>query len=235
MMFDVIAGAVREAWFQFANGFALYAPRALAMIMIAALGWLVAAAIAFVLRHLLGWVRFDSLARRLGAEQILRAGELPAPHVLVATIVFWLVWISFLIIGVDVLGIPGLESLAAAFVHFVPRLAVALLIMVLGFLAANVAWRATLLAGVNARLPSARLLSAGVRYMIVILAIAMAIEQIGVATNVVLTAFAIAFGAVMIGVGIALGIGGSGLARRMLEQQFPEREKDDSDRGASHL
>lgn len=234
-MFDMIAGAVREAWLQFAYGFTLYAPRALAMVMIAALGWIVAAVTAFVLRHVLAWVRFDALARRLGAEQLLRAGELPPPHAVVATATFWLVWVSFLIIGVDVLRIPGLEGLSATFVHFVPRLLVALVILVFGFLAANFAWRATLLAAVNARLPSARLVSSAVRYLIVILAVAMALEQIAVATTVVLTAFAIAFGAIMLGLAVALGIGGSGLARRMLEQQFPERGKDDSDRGPSHL
>jgi hypothetical protein len=38
----------------------------------------------------------------------------------------------------------------------------------------------------------------------------------------VLTAFAIAFGAIMLGLAIAFGIGGGGVARRILEQQFPE-------------
>jgi uncharacterized protein YneF (UPF0154 family) len=51
----------------------------------------------------------------------------------------------------------------------------------------------------------------------------MALEQIGVAKTIMLTAFAIAFGAVMLGVAIAIGIGGGQVARRLLERQFPER------------
>jgi hypothetical protein len=62
----------------------------------------------------------------------------------------------------------------------------------------------------------------------------MALEQIGVAKAVVPTAFAITFGAVMLGLAIAFGIGGGGLARRILEQQFTEREGTDTD-GSSHL
>jgi hypothetical protein len=62
----------------------------------------------------------------------------------------------------------------------------------------------------------------------------MALEQIAVAQTVVLTAFAIAFGAVMIGLAIAFGIGGAGLAKRFLDQQFPERKAADSDT-VSHL
>ena len=59
-------------------------------------------------------------------------------------------------------------------------------------------------------------------------------NSIKVSVNVVLTAFAIAFGAVMIGLAIAFGIGGASLARRFLEQQFPERPPGDPDR-VSHL
>jgi small-conductance mechanosensitive channel len=99
---------------------------------------------------------------------------------------------------------------------------------------ANFAWRATLLTAVNARMTSPRLLSNVVRFLILILAVAMALEQIAVAQTVVLTAFAIAFGAVMIGLAIAFGIGGGGIARRFLEQQFPERPPSDADR-ISHL
>jgi uncharacterized membrane protein YwaF len=73
-----------------------------------------------------------------------------------------------------------------------------------------------------------------VRFLIVILAVAMALEQIAVARSVVLTAFAIAFGAVMLGASIAFGIGGSQVARRVLEQHFPESQSRDSD-NVSHL
>jgi len=234
-MAQMVADAVGQAWFNFVDSVQLYAPRVLAMLVIALAGWVIALVLGFVTRHVLGWLKFNVLAKRVGAEELLRTGDLPAANVLAGSLVFWLVWVSFLLSGVEALGFRGLENVTAGFMHFIPRLLVALVIVILGFVAANFAWRATLLATVNARLPSARLVSAAVRFLIMILTIAMALEQIAVATTVVLTAFAIAFGAVMLGVAIAFGIGGGQIAKRILEQQFPERPKDESESGASHL
>jgi hypothetical protein len=115
------------------------------------------------------------------------------------------------------------------FGEFVPRLLVALAILVAGFVMSNVAWRATLLAAVSARVPSPRLLGGAVRFLILTMAVAMALDHVAIARAIVLTAFAIAFGAVMLGLAIAFGIGGGGVARRYLEQQFPGRPRDDSD------
>jgi hypothetical protein len=101
-------------------------------------------------------------------------------------------------------------------------------------LVANFAWRACLLAGVNANLSSSRLLAGGVRILIVVLTVAMALEQIGIARGVVLTAFAIAFGAVMLALAVAFGIAGAPLARRLVEDQLTGKDKPASD-GVSHL
>jgi hypothetical protein len=120
---------------------------------------------------------------------------------------------------------------------FLPRLGAGILILVVGLVAANFAWRATLLAAVNSNLPSARLLSGAVRWLIIALTVAMALEQIGVAKTIMLTAFAIAFGAVMLGVALAIGNGGGEVARRMIERQFPEPPRDEDSRPdeLSHL
>lgn len=234
-MAQMVADVVGQTWLNFVDSFQLYAPRVLALLVIALVGWVIALALGFVTRHVLGWLKFNVLAKRVGAEELLRTGDLPAANALGGALVFWLVWVSFLLGGVEALGFRGLENVTSGFMQFIPRLLVALVIVVIGFVAANFAWRATLLAAVNARLPSARLVSAAVRFLIVILTIAMALEQIAVATTVVLTAFAIAFGAVMLGIAIAFGIGGGRIAGRILEQQFPERSKEDSESGASHL
>jgi len=47
-----------------------------------------------------------------------------------------------------------------------------------------------------------------------------------VAKTIMLTALAIAFGGLMLGVAIAIGIGGGHVARRILERQFPETPRE---------
>jgi hypothetical protein len=188
----------------------------------------------FLTRKVLGWLKLNALADRSGAGEVLKNAELPPADRVAGRLVFWLVFLGFLLSGLDALGFKGAEGLVARFLHFVPNLLVAVVIIVVGFVASNFLWRATLLAAFNARLPSARLLGNAVRVLVMILSVAMALEQIGVAKAVVPTAFAITFGAVMLGLAIAFGIGGGGLARRILEQQFTEREGTDTD-GSSHL
>jgi Mechanosensitive ion channel, conserved TM helix len=233
-MAQMIADAFREAWFNFLNGAAEFIPRFLAMLSLALVGWLIAWVLALGTRTLLGWVKFNQLAGRTGASELLRKTDLPPADELAATIVFWLVWIGFILSGLRALGFTGMETVLSDFVHFVPQLFTALAILLIGLVAANFVWRATLLAAVNAQMPAARLVSSAVRFLIVILAVAMALEQIAVAKTVVLTAFAIAFGAVMFGLALAFGIGGADVARRLLERQFPEQDKKGGD-DISHM
>jgi hypothetical protein len=233
-MAQMIADTVGQAWANFLQSVALYLPRVLATLSIVIAGWLIAALLRVLTRWLLRWTRFDALSERMGLAAVLKSADLPAASVLAGAVVFWLVFLGFLLSGIDVLGLTALQGLVAGFGTFVPRLVVALAILAVGLVVANFAWRATLLAAVNARMASPRLVSSAVRALILILAVAMALEQIAVAQTVVLTAFAIAFGALMAGLAIAFGIGGGSLARRFLEQQFPERPTADSDR-VSHL
>lgn len=233
-MAQMIANALRQAGTNFVEGVALFLPRMVTTIVIIAVGWLIAVLLRTVVRSVLGWLRVNPAAERFGVAPLLKVAELPPAETLIAAIVFWLVWIGFVLSGIDVLGFTGLSGLLAGFAAFVPRLLLGLAILVVGYIAANFAWRATLLAAVNARVPSPRLLAGGVRWLILLLAGAMALEQIAVARTVVLTAFAIAFGAIMLAVGIAFGIGGGPIAKRILEHHFPERERSGADE-MSHL
>ncbi len=233
-MAQMIANAIRQAGTNFVDSLALFLPRMVTTLAIIVVGWLIAMLLRTLVRALLGWLRINVAAERFGVAGLLRTADLPPADALSGAIVFWLVWIGFLLSGIDVLGFESLQGLVESFWVFVPRLLLAVVILIIGFVVANFAWRATLLAAVNARVPSPRLLSGGVRWLILILTGAMALEQIAVARTVVLTAFAIAFGALSLAVAIAFGIGGRGIAKRILEHQFPEQERSSADE-ISHL
>jgi len=233
-MVGVILDTLRQAWSNYLGAIVLLLPRMLATLSLLLAGWLLAVALRLATRRLLAWLQFDSLAERTGVAATLEKADLPPASALAGDAVYWVVFAGFLLSGVDALGLPGVQGLMADFIRFVPRLIVAGLIVVAGLVAANFAWRATLLAAVNSNVPSPRLVSNAVRYLILFLAVAMALEHIAVAQRVVLAAFAIAFGAVMLAAAIAFGIGGGAIARRILEQHFPERPPKPSD-DARHL
>lgn len=233
-MAEMFLDILWETWTSYASAARAFLPRVLAMLSIAFVGWLLALLLGFLTRKVVGFIRLERLSERTGTAELLKKADLPPANRLAGTVAFWLVFVGFLISALDALGFRGVEGLFSDFVRFVPRLIVGVLVLIVGLLVANFAWRACLLAAVNAHLAAARLLAGAVRVLIVVLTAAMALEQIGIARGVVLTAFAIAFGAVMLAVAIAFGIAGAGLARRLVEDQFAGRDKPGPD-GTSHL
>jgi Conserved TM helix len=233
-MIQEIAEALVQSWRNFASAFVLFVPRLVAAAIILAAGLVVAIVARVAVRRLLTSLRFDHLARRIGASEMLRVADMPSAEVLMAKIVFWIVWIGFIVSAVDTLQFGPFHGVVEEFFRFVPRFLTALLVLALGFLVGNFLWRATLLASVNAGLPAARLLSGTLRLLVIAVAVVMALEQLGLATTVVLTAFAITFGALMLGAAIAFGLGGRDAARALLEQHLKVQKERETD-AAPHL
>jgi len=213
---------------------ARFLPRFLEMLAIAVVGLLVALALKYLLRSLLRLTRFDRLSERTGASHLLRGAALPSLSELASRFVFWVAWFGFILLGISVLGLVGIEQHVASFFGFLPRLIVALCILFFGLLAAGFFSRAALLSGVNAQLPSPRLISWAVRTMIVLFVVSMAFEEMGVGSRTVIVAFALTFGALMLGLALAFGLGGKDLAKKYLEkrfgEQFPEDRRKEKDR-----
>jgi hypothetical protein len=233
-MIQQIADALVQSWQNFATAFALFVPRLIAAAIIFVVGFVVALILRRLIHRLLASFQFERVTHRTGATEMLRNAGMPAAELLIAKIVFWIVWIGFIVSAVDTLQFAPFQGLVQEFFRFVPRFLVALLVFTLGFLIGNFVWRATLLAAVNAGIPGARVISGAVRLLVIAIGVVMALEQLGLATAVVLTAFAITFGAPMLGAAIAFGLGGKDAARQLLERQFKENRERESD-AAPHL
>jgi hypothetical protein len=229
-MWEMIVGELNHAMQELAQGFAHLLPRLLAMLIIALLGWVVAYVLKAILRGILRIIKFDKLSDNAGATQLLNKAALPSSSELLSRVVFWMVWLGFILLGVQVLGIVGLQEYIGKFFLFLPRLFVALFIVFFGLVAASFFSRAALLAAVNAEFPSPRMLATSIRTIIIVFTVSMAFEQLGLAERTILVAFAIAFGALMLGLAIAFGIGGRDLARQFLERRFlKEKEEQKQD------
>jgi len=233
-MIQEIADALVQSWRNFATAFVLFVPRLVAALIIFAGGFVIALVVRVAIQRFLAWMNFERLTLRSGASEMLRVAELPTAEVLIAKIVFWIVWLGFIVSAVDTLQLTPFQGLVEEFFRFVPRFLVALLMLAVGFLVGNFLWRATLLASVNAGLPGARLLSGALRVLVIAIGVVMALEQVGLATSVILAAFAITFGALMLGLAIAFGMGGREAARTLIEEQLRAKRKRDSD-AAPHL
>jgi hypothetical protein len=234
-MRDMIISELTQALHDIARNFAHFLPRLIVLLVLAGVGWLIAYVAKVILRSILRLVKFDKLSENAGASQLLTKAALPPPTEVVSRFVFWIVWLGFILLGVSVLGILGLQAQIARFFLFLPNLFVALFVMFFGLLAASFFSRAALLAAVNANMPSARLLSTAVRSVIIIFVLSIVFEELGLAEQTMLVAFGIAFGALMLGLALAFGIGGRDLARRFLERQIIREKKEENEDELSPL
>jgi hypothetical protein len=229
-MREIIVAELTQALQEMARGFAHYLPRAVVMLIVAFVGWVIAYLLKVLVRSILRVTKFSRLSESAGATQLLHQAALPSSTELLSRLVFWVAWVCFILLGVSVLGIVGLEEYTSRFFLFLPRLFVAVVILFLGSLAASFFSRAALLAAVNANLRSSRLLSLSVRIVILVFALSMMFEVLGVAEQTMLMAFGIVFGAMMLAMAIAFGLGGQDLAREFLERKLAtgrRREKED--------
>jgi hypothetical protein len=225
-MREMIVSELTQAVQELARGFARFLPRLIVLVIIAFAGWVIAYLLKVLSRSILRLIKFDRLSENAGASQLLAKAALPRSSELVSRFVFWVAWLGFILLGISVLGIFGLQEQIVRFFLFLPRLFAALLIMFLGLLASSFFSRAALLAAVNSNLPSPRMLSISVRAIIIVFVLSMVFEELGIAEETVLVAFGIGFGAVMLGLAIAFGTGGKELAQRFLESRLVRNNED---------
>ncbi len=234
-MREMIVSELSQAVQDLARGFAHYLPRFIVMLILALAGWAAAFVVKVILRSILRLIQFDRLSENAGASQLLKKAALPPASEVVSRFVFWLVWLGFILLGVSVLGIFGLQEQIGKFFFFLPRLFVAMFILFVGLLAASFFSRAALLAAVNANVPSPRVLSLAIRSIIIVFVLSIVFEELGIAEQTMLVAFGIAFGALMLGLAIAFGIGGRDLAQQFLEKRFLRAQKDENEDELSPL
>jgi hypothetical protein len=209
------------------------APRALAAVVVLGCGWLTAALVRGLLVRALKLARFDPRCERSGFDRLLRRCEFPwTPTEVMGKVTFWGIWACGAVLSLSALEVPALDRLVMEFFLYLPRIIVAGAILALGFLLAGFLSRAALLLAVNEELPTPRLVAACARLFVHLLAVAMAMEQLGIASGTVTLAFAITFGAFMLALALAFGLGGREPAARFLAERSRREEKED---GRRHL
>ena len=222
----MIVQGLEQAYRNLVHMLAEFLPRFVVMLIIILAGWLVAYVLRYLVRMLLRVTKLDRLSDEAGASRVLRMAALPSMSEVLSRSIFWISLLGFVLVGISVLNIAGLQEQVSRFLHLLPEIVIAMVILFLGLIIANFFSRAALLAAVNAGYSSPKTLSWSIRFVIWILAITMALEELSVARETVIAAFSIVFGALMLGLAIAFGLGGQQMAREFLERNLSDRKKE---------
>lgn len=192
----------------------------MAIIVLTLLGWALAAAC----RAILVSLRFDervSSWRLPGAVTTLGDWS-PAhsPSALAARTVLW----TFILVGIAV-GITGFDAAYQAnsqvelfVLPYLTHLVGAVLLLFIGGLVARFLSRSVLISAVNAQLQYARVLSLGVKWLVLVLTAAMALDHLRIGGTIVELAFGILFGGIVFALSLAVGLGSRDLVSRSIER-----------------
>ena len=203
-----------------------YLPTLLGALIILIVGWIVAKAIKRIVDWVLKAVRFDTLADKSGISEILRKGDLKiSAREVVSGIVYWLVVIMVLVMAVDALGLPKASDVLASLFAYVPKVIAALLVLVVAmFLASFVSGIVHTAAG-NANLPKPEIFAGISRWAIIIFAVTISLEQLGIAPLLVTATFNIILGGIVLALALAFGLGGKDAAAKYLEELKQKRSE----------
>jgi hypothetical protein len=194
----------------------------LALVLFGLIGW----ALAAIVRRLLTAVKFDE---RLSSHSVLASSTQVSdwspsnsPTLLASRIVFW----ASLLLGVAI-GITAFDASYAADSHYsifllpyVAHITGAVLILLAGGLIARFLSRSVLISAVNAQLQYARFLSLGIKWLVLVLAAAMALDHLHIGGGVVELAFGILFGGIVFTLSLAIGLGSRDLVSRSIEKNM---------------
>ncbi len=202
-----------------------YLPVLLGALVILIVGWIVAKAIRRLVDWLLKTIRFDALADKAGISEILKKGDLKiTAGELISSIVYWLIIIMVLVMTVDALGLPKSSDILESLFAYVPKVIAALLVLVVAmFLASFVSGIVRTAAG-NANLPKPQILAGISRWAIIIFAVTISLEQLGIAPLLVSATFNIILGGIVLALALAFGLGGKDAAAKYLEELKHKRE-----------
>jgi len=175
--------------------------------------------ISWLVRRCLTWVEFDlRLASRNGADWAPSS----SPTEIAARAAFWAFVLLGLIIGVSAFDTSYASGMALpiSLLPYFTRAVGAGLLLVAGIVIARFLARSVLISGVNAQLQYARVLSLGVKWLVLVLTAAMVLDHLQIGGEVVELAFGILFGGIVLTLALAVGLGSRDLVSRSLESHI---------------
>ncbi len=180
--------------------------------------------IAWLLRRFLTSVRFDE---RLSSRQSSGApsnfadwSPSQSPTLLISRVALWVCVLVGLAVGVSAFdaSYQANSQFSLFLLPYFTHIAGAVVLLLVGSLLARFLARSILISAVNAQMQYARFLSLGVKWLVLVLTAAMALDHVGIGGAIVELAFGILFGGIVLTLSLAIGLGSRDLVSRSIEK-----------------
>jgi hypothetical protein len=202
------------------NTFLAAIPQVIGALLILIIGWIVAGMVARLVGELLRRAGADRLFAEHGGRVYGAQSEKIRPSVVASELVKWLIRLVFLVAAANVLGMPQVSELLNQVLLWIPNLIVAAIILLVAPLLARFV-RGTIEVGAGQMgFTNAPLLGRIAEIAIVAFAVVIAINQIGIAADLVNIIFIGLVGAFALAFGLAFGLGGRDVAAQLTQSWY---------------
>jgi hypothetical protein len=200
------------------NTFLTAIPRIVGFALVLIIGWIISSLLARGVEALLHAVRFNDLARRSGfADFVLKMGVRDDSAGVIANIAKWFVRLITLVVAFDTLGLPAVSNVLQQLLLWLPNLIVALVVLVIGGLAANALSQLVRGSTAQAGFSNPEVLATVTKVAVWGFALVVAITQLGIATTLINTLVIGIIGGLSLAFGLAFGLGGRDRAAQLLD------------------
>ncbi len=204
-----------------------FVPALIGALVILFAGYLLAKLIERGADKVLRRLRLNQMLERGGVmEAMERSGSHLNPTRVIANLLFWLVMFAVLLLAANALGLESLGNVFSELVSYIPSVIAAVVIIIIGLVLGSFVGGLIMASagGLHGGPTLARVGRAGV----IVLAVFMALQELGIATEIVTTAFAIMFGAIALALALAFGLGSRELAGEITREWY-ERYRGERD------
>src|SRR3569832_2501651 len=203
----------------FSQVFGQTLPALIGALVILFAGYLLAKVLEKLVERGLRRMRVNLLLERGGVIQAVeRSGTHVNPTRVLANLVFWLVMFTVILLAANALGLDSLANVVSTLVSYIPSVIAAIVSILAGIVLGG--FVGGLIAASAGALLGGRALARVGRGGVILLAIFMALQELGIATDIVTSAFAILFGAIALAMALAFGLGNRELAGEVTREWY---------------
>lgn len=196
-----------------------FVPTLFGAIAILVAGWLIARLTRSAIVRLVRWIN-DTLESQLGPDRArpLRLSE--AAIRLLGSVTFWVIILIFITVATRVLGLDAFSAWLDRVVAYLPTLVAGALIVLVGLLISALASELTSAAAASAGIPHAELVGRIAQATILITALILGINQIGIDVTLLITLIAIVVAAGVGSLALAFALGSRGLVSNLIASHY---------------
>jgi hypothetical protein len=214
-------------WDAFVTKIGVFLPNLFFAAAIIVLGWAICNIIKRIVVRLLKLCQFDVLAERAGISRMLeRGGIRQSPSDIVGLLAFWFLFLIAIVTTLETLNLSGATDTLHTIYLYIPKIVAALVTLILGLYFANFLETVTRTSCANAGLEQAGAIGRAAYIGTAIFVVAGIFEILDIASEIVIWAFILVFGAVCLALALAFGLGGRDVAGRYLERWLEPKKNE---------